>query len=134
MKRSGIRPKRATPRRRQATREDWAWWQEIAMPKLLARSGGHCERCDRQLTPGVSVNRHHRARRQAGGDCLENLLLLCGTGTTGCHGWVTEHPTEAYANGWSVRALSNQDPADVPVRIRGRWWKLNPNGTKSLVP
>lgn len=127
-----VRPKRPKPRRREAPRGDAAWWQH-ATALLWARSGGRCERCNHEFT-GRGVSRHHRMRRRDGGDRLANLLLLCGTGTTGCHGYVTEHPEEAYANGWSIRALAGQDPADVPVRINGRLWVLDDHGGKRLVP
>ncbi len=71
---------------------------------LMTRSGGRCE----GLTPHClaasgdlstlrreQVSIQHRRARGAGGTRLAeahtnlaNLLLLCGTGTTGCHGWV----------------------------------------------
>jgi hypothetical protein len=43
-------------------------------------------------------NRHERVPRSQGGprDAF-NTVILCGSGTTGCHGWVTEHPKEAKA-------------------------------------
>lgn len=131
-----VRAKRHTPRQRDSPRGDRDWW-EHATNALVMRSGGRCERCGRDLTDGrTSVSRHHRVRRRDGGDRLSNLLLLCGTGTTGCHGHVTEHPTEAYASGWSVRALSvDQDPSTVPVRLAdGHWWLLDDQGGKRPVP
>lgn len=42
-----------------------------------------------------------------------NLLLLCGTGTTGCHGWIESNRTKALERGWLV--LQGQDPATVRV-------------------
>lgn len=41
-------------------------------------------------------NRHERVPRGRGGprDSF-NTVILCGSGTTGCHGWVTEHPEDA---------------------------------------
>lgn len=128
-----IKPKRGKPRRRTAPQHGTDWWTN-ATHALWARSGGRCERCDRALGGGIGVSRHHRMRRRDGGDRLSNLLLLCGSGTTGCHGWVTEHPDEAYANGWSVRALATTDPAEVPVRINGRLWVLDDHGVKRLIP
>lgn len=90
---------------------------------LRERAGSCCERC------GVvfANNAHHRKNRSQGGlDDLSNLMLLCGSGTTGCHGYVTEHPADSYNHGWSVR--STADPSLVPVLYRGCWVKLNDVG------
>ncbi|WP_083213337.1 HNH endonuclease [Mycobacterium malmoense] len=91
---------------------------------LLRQRGDHvCEVCGLEF----ANNAHHRKNKSQGGqDDLSNLLLLCGSGTTGCHGWITEHPAEAYAKGWSVR--STDDPADVPVLYRGSWIRLDDLG------
>lgn len=42
-----------------------------------------------------------------------NILLLCGSGTTGCHGWVESHREEAYESGFLVRR--GNDPGSLPV-------------------
>jgi hypothetical protein len=56
-----------------------------------------------------------------------NLLLLCGSGTTGCHGWIESHRETAYALGLLVHR--GGDPAATPVRtIHGRVLLL-PDGT-----
>ncbi|MCR1785341.1 hypothetical protein KVF89_22565 [Nocardioides carbamazepini] len=81
-----------------------------------------CHELDRWL-PIQSYSIHHRAARGMGGRKVEwinspaNLLLLCGTGTTGCHGHVESSRAEAYRNGWLVRASA--DPAEVPVLLAG---------------
>ena len=81
---------------------------------LRQREDNWCARCGHSL----ANNAHHRKNKSQGGqDVLSNLVLLCGSGTTGCHGWVTGHPLEAYANGLSVR--SHDDPAAIPVLYRG---------------
>jgi len=57
-----------------------------------------------------------------------NLLTLCGSGTTGCHGWVEAHPQDATMSGWSVPSWA--DPATVPVRHWEHGWALaTPDGT-----
>ncbi len=58
-----------------------------------------CVRC------GVrGSNRHERLPRSQGGLRDEfNTVVLCGSGTTGCHGWVTEHPNLAELEGLYVR-------------------------------
>ena len=51
-----------------------------------------------------ATNWHHRLNRSKGGpDDAFNLAPLCGSGTTGCHGWVTEHPREAEKVGMYIR-------------------------------
>lgn len=90
---------------------------------LRARSLGVCELCG----AATATNFHHRKNRSQGGkNNLANALHLCGSGTTGCHGLVTQHPADAYTNGWSVR--SGFDPATVPVKRMGRWVLLDDHG------
>jgi hypothetical protein len=77
---------------------------------LHERAQDCCERC------GVhgATNAHHRRNQSQGGhDGLSNLMLLCGSGTTGCHGFVTTEPAIARRLGWNVRRIS--DPADIEV-------------------
>ena len=91
---------------------------------LGVRSGGHCEICH----TAVATNWHHRKNRSQGGDnSLSNAMHLCGSGSTGCHGRVTENPAEAYEFGWSVR--SGFVPAEVPVWLGWRWMLLADDGT-----
>jgi 5-methylcytosine-specific restriction endonuclease McrA len=111
VKRSPVKAKRATPRRREAPQGDRAWW-EAANQSLFARSGGLCEICAK--VPWTE--RHHRKRRRDGGDRLCNLLALC----TECHKHVTEHPAEARRYGWIVSVY--RDPELVPVLWRRREW------------
>ena len=131
MKRSRIKPKRTEPRRREAPAWTYEEWQE-ANHQLLARAGSACERCGNPLT-GENLSRHHRQRRRDGGDRLTNLLLLCGSGSTGCHGWVHAHPEEAREQGWIVPSWAN--PATTPVRLPdGYLWLLHDDGRKIPAP
>lgn len=83
---------------------------------LYARAGGHCEICNVDLTTGRSYSKHHRLPRgRGGGNGLSNLMLLCGTGTSACHGMVEKHRTAAYDKGWLVR--TGHSPAEQVVRI-----------------
>lgn len=96
---------------------------------LWVRSGGRCERCGDPLR-SEGVERHHRLRRRDGGDRLANLMLIHSP----CHRWITEHPTEAKANGWIVPP-DGPDPGDVPVRLPGgALWLLRDDGGKTPVP
>lgn len=80
------------------------------------RDLGVCVRC-RRVDPVWGVNRDHRKGRGVGGlTVVENLQLLCGSGTTGCHGWKSENPAEALDGGYAVPGWA--DPLVWPAR---RW-------------
>lgn len=105
------------------------------MPREVAelvrwRDRDRCQRCG-SYTPGGSL--HHRQGR-GGPDPHRpaNLLLLCGSGTTGCHGWVHAHPAEAYEAGLMVRRLGVQTCEDVPVLAHHGLVRLLPDGTTHL--
>ena len=75
-----------------------------------------CQRCLRNCGQGTT-SRHHRKGRGVGGRTdVVNLVVLGGTGTTGCHGWVTANPVLAVAEGWAVPGWA--DPAQWPA---ARW-------------
>lgn len=116
-------------------------WDAITL-QLLVRSGGLCEartpaclaapdgRLDGRPVPS---SRHHRQPRGTGGSALagqhalDNLLLLCGDGVAGCHGWVESNREAAYDRGLLVRR--GQDPAAMPVELAsGRHVLLDPRG------
>jgi hypothetical protein len=59
-----------------------------------------------------------------------NLITLCGSGTTGCHGWVEHHPREARELGLSV-SRNGLRPDCVPV-LTWRGWLLLTNDGKAL--
>lgn len=91
---------------------------------VVTRAAGRCELCGERLSgDGVAYSIHHRQARGAGGtrrpeaNYPSNLLLVCGTGTTGCHGSIESNRDIAYDNGWLVRHPT--DPATVPVWV---WW------------
>ena len=44
-----------------------------------------------------------------------NLILLCGSGVTGCHGWCESHRVFARASGWLVPLNGVAVPSSVPV-------------------
>lgn len=81
--------------------------------------------------PGVCFGRagnwHHR-RAYGRVWVASNGLHVCGSGTTGCHGWVTNWPTMANERGWLLR--SYQDPLLEPAVITslGRWCYLTDTG------
>lgn len=97
---------------------------------LYERAGNSCERCG--VSNAYTYSAHHRRPRGMGGssdpatDTLTNLVLLCGSGTTGCHGWTESQRTESYVSGYLVR--QSNDPADEPIVYRGQWVYLLPDG------
>lgn len=79
---------------------------------LHERAQDCCEVC------GVhgATNAHHRRNQSQGGpDTLSNLILVCGSGNTGCHGKITENP--AWADEWGYTITGDLAvPAEIPVR------------------
>lgn len=101
-----IRPKTPKPTKAQG-REAY----EI----VTARDEGRCQKCQRI----GQVTRDHRLNRSQGGRTTPaNLQLLCGSGTTGCHGEVTHDLDMALREGWRVPAWA--DPLRWPAR---RWFR-----------
>jgi hypothetical protein len=85
--------------------------------RVLKRDGYRCVRCGRPAGPGIgSYSIQHRvARSTGGGNTYPNLILLCGSATTGCHGDVeARHPADLAAG---YRLESWQDPAAEPVTL-----------------
>jgi hypothetical protein len=95
------------------------------------RSAGWCEVRLPGICLGRASNWHHRKNRSQGGLWLaSNGLHVCGTGTTGCHGALTNtngRAEEFRAAGWIVP--SYVDPAQVPVLIAGRFVLLADYGS-----
>jgi hypothetical protein len=61
---------------------------------------------------------HHRMPRGMGGTSLDlnktsNLVLLCGSGTSGCHGWIEHNRQEAREFGFLLNR--NQDSTKIPI-------------------
>lgn len=107
------------PKHSKSSKADEAYAYELA----TLRDKDTCQRCHR----AQGTNRDHRKNRSQGGlTVASNLQLLCGTGTTGCHGWATAHPADAVAEGWAVPGWA--DPAEWPARRyrRTAWGVLRP--------
>lgn len=71
---------------------------------IVLASGGGCAGCGR----ATGLNVQHRRARGSGGSSDErkrrpcNGVALCGSGTTGCHGWTEAHPDHARLLGWRL--------------------------------
>lgn len=83
-----------------------------ARAAIYGVTDGRCAGCGR-TSP---LTCQHRRARGKGGTSLRavgdaaNGLPLCGSGTTGCHGWAEAHPTYAALLGW--RLTSGQTVED----------------------
>lgn len=74
----------------------------------------------------AGMSHHHRHNRSHPFPRLhgvENLIVLCGSGTAGCHAWCHSHPTEAERYGWVVSGF-NDHPERVPVCHHEHGWVL----------
>jgi hypothetical protein len=76
------------------------------------RDDNRCVRCMEWIRNG---SRHHRKLRSQGGEnTAQNLILLCGSGTTGCHGWVHSHISEAIDAGYICPSW--REPENWPLK------------------
>ena len=94
---------------------------------VVVRDLGCCVRCVRcgrhvaHLDRGVAWSIHHRRPRGTGGTSLEwvnapaNLVVLCGSGTTGCHGQIESHRTAAREYGYLISQNGRLVAVDVPI-------------------
>lgn len=96
---------------------------------VWARDDACCFLCKVTLWRGQgSYSVHHRRARGMGGskdpvtNSPANLLLLCGSGTSGCHGRIEKHRSWALESGLLVR--QGHDPREVEVLVGGRPWPL----------
>lgn len=83
--------------------------------QVLERDRYRCVRCGENIRNSHYSIHHRRLRSHPypGLHETHNLITLCGSGTTGCHGWVHGHPSEAYEHGWMVHGWSNSE--EIPV-------------------
>lgn len=92
---------------------------------VLTRDAHACQWCGRQVYEG-GYSIHHRRPRGMGGsrrrdaNSPANLVVLCGSGTTGCHGLVESHRDEARARGLLVP--QGVDPSTVLVWAHDGVW------------
>lgn len=109
LKRTPMPPGRAKPRRYYANAIP-----ESVRRLVLARDDRCCVRCGVSVI-GQRYSLHHRKPRSQGGEhTTANLITLCGTGTTGCHGWAESFRERAREAGWLVPRST--EPAAVQVQ------------------
>lgn len=106
LKRGTPKPRRASGSRPPKTVRDLVWTRDDAA----------CVRCGLNVS-GRPHSIHHRVLRgQGGSHTPDNLITLCGIGSTLCHGWVHENRAEARDNGWILYPGDN--PAEMPLLLR----------------
>ncbi|WP_435109776.1 HNH endonuclease [Nocardiopsis synnemataformans] len=81
------------------------------------RDAGSCAWCGATISGAHSLQ-HRRARGMGGSAAADtntasNLVLVCGTATTGCHRLIEAHPAAARARGFRVD--QGRDPAAAPI-------------------
>ena len=93
------------------------------------RDGNTCCLCGTPVARDDDSIHHRIPRGRGGSNTPDNLLLLCGSGTTGCHGHVESHRAEAYERGYLVR--TGHEPMNEPVLLHDRTWVyLTPGGKR----
>ena len=106
---------------------------------VLNRAKYRCEKCGVSLSESFYYSLHHRTPRGMGGsrevrlNLPSNLVAICGSGTTGCHGWIESNRSVSEDAGWLVSRY--QEVAEVPLQIWGVGWSyLNDEGEYSSTP
>jgi len=102
---------------------------------VFARAGYRCERCFEKLHGVFGASVHHRRPRMMGGSRNEqlhepaNLIVLCGSGTSGCHGWVESNRDRSRDHGYLIHKVADADK--IPFRDdKGIWYLLDNEGKK----
>ena len=89
---------------------------------ILEREGMRCAACRDSVTSGWFSIQHRHARGMGGtadpaANLPANLVLLCGSAVTGCHGLAESRDPDMHARGFWL--YSWEDPAAVPVILAG---------------
>lgn len=102
---------------------------------VFERDEGRCVRCGRHVTNWIYSIQHRRARGMGGSkdpsiNRADNLILLCGDGVQGCHGWVETHREQSHDNGWSLPWWQSADTYPVTY-WDGKTYTLTPQGDRN---
>lgn len=97
---------------------------------VFDRDRGCCAWCVEEIRGhrGEGFSLHHRRPAGMGGDrrpethAPGNLVLLCGSGTTACHGLVESRRDEASERGFLIPKLAASTPSTWPIEhaLHGR--------------
>lgn len=114
----------------------------VVRREVIDRDQNICQWCGLWCeTEGGFYSLQHRRARGMGGsssvdtDLPANLILVHGSGTTGCHGEIESNRDVAVSRGFNVRQGHN--PAAVPVLVRsgpsGLWVLLDNLGGRAQI-
>lgn len=105
---------------------------------IWTRDQGRCAWCGLPIIGdrGINWSVHHREPRGMGGTSsgyvgrASNGVLLHGTGTESCHGYIESHRDEADEKGFLVSRIGVERPANVKIKhaVHGKCL-LNDDGT-----
>ena len=109
---------------------------------VIARDKSQCQWCGRVVdtSAGWYSLQHRRARGMGGtsrpeSNTAANLVLVHGTGTTGCHGDIERHPLTASAAGFRIQ--QHDKPYSLPVfgwaGFRRVWWVFDDDGGRNQI-
>jgi hypothetical protein len=94
---------------------------------VLNRAGHRCEACGIGVHTRLGYSAQHRHPRGMGGttarpwiNYASNILVMCGSATTGCHGAAERRVPGLHDRGFWLK--SGQVPADTPVQLFDRTW------------
>lgn len=101
---------------------------KLTRMSVINRDESICMWCGHQLNPAreFEYSLQHRRARAAGGsskwfiDLAANLVLVHGTGTTGCHGYIEKNRLEAAARGFNIAQSTDDEnrlPANYPIQV-----------------
>lgn len=100
------------------TTKIWAWRAACDAVDVRDMDRSVMSAVPKQSGPNGQYSRHHRLLRSRGGnDSPANLVLLTGSGTTGEHGWIHQHPGEATVLGYMIP--TGMKPEETPI------WRLD---------
>jgi hypothetical protein len=102
-----------------------------ARAAILEATNQRCAGCDGTWSLNTQ---HRRARGMGGTDRAElgepcNGVALCGSGTTGCHGWAEHQPRHAAILGW--RLNPGDDALTTPFYTVHGWRRWTLDGPRS---
>jgi len=102
---------------------------------VFSRAGYRCERCFTKLAGVFGASVHHRRPRMMGGSRKPelhypaNLIVLCGSGNTGCHGWVESNRDRSREHGYLINKV--ESASSIPFRDNaGIWYLIDNEGLK----
>jgi hypothetical protein len=91
---------------------------------VIERDGNKCRMCGAQ---GTEIQ--HRMRRREGGHQPSNLYRICSTD----HRRVHANPTWAIDRGFTVSAVQDLEPAQMPLWTQKGWVLLHDDYTETTI-